>query len=1140
MNHPSLLSRRSVVAGAYLLRLCAVLLSALTFATAQEPKRTFDLPAADAATALQLFMEQSQLEVIYPSDAVRGVQLPAIKGSYTAREALERLLAGTPLAATQARNGAFAVNRTTATTETGRTAGLVGTGGIEGRVFDAGRGEYLEKVRITVDGTALEVFTDGIGQYRLVDVPAGVMKLRVFYTGLDPHTETVAVDSGKIVQRDITLRAVKPKEGVAGDTIHLAEFVVSTSRRMDAAAMALNEQRFAPNVVSAIAADEFGVVVDGTPGEVLKFLPGVTMEYGAGEARTISLNGVSPAYVPVTVGGFDIAAMASNGTARAVTLDQVSVNNISRIEVLQSPTPESPGSALAGSVNMVPRSAFERSRPEFNYSVFMMMKDSARDFHKTPGPFFNPSRKVTPGLNFSWIVPVTKRFGFTLSGNHNVQVQVEDWSQNYWRGGGNVTNGTTIPHTTPDKPYLTDYRVADSTRLSTADSLSTTIDYKLSNYDRISVSFQYNFLDVEANNRQLYFIAYPITVGNFGVTWAHSDPGKGEIRTSDTARCWMGNTIVSTFMYRHDGKIWKAEAGTGYSTSVLHLRDIDKGYFSAVQARRQNVTVWYDDIYYLQPGRISVFDGTSGAPVDFHVLNNYALNNATSQPTDAIDLKRSAFANLRRDFMLGTVPVGIKAGLDVRQSLRDLTGYTDTYTFRGADGKPSTTPSAPGSDDAAGIVLDDIFSQRTTPFGFGKLQWISNVKYWELYKNNPSYFTTDPNSLYRSVVTRSKHAEETVSSAYIRGDVAFFNRRLKFTGGIRAEQTNINAEGPLTDPTRNFQRDASGKFILGSNGRPLTILPTTDTLGVSRLTYLARGLHAEKEYLRWFPSINVSYNITDNLIARAAYYYSVGRPDYDQYTGGLTLPDLTVQPNTSNATRIQVNNAGIKAWSAKSAKVRLEYYFARGGQLSVGAYLRDFTNLFESTIVAATPEFLSLYGLDPASYGAYEVVTQKNLANVVRMTGVDLAYKQNLLFLPYWARGVQVFANVTAQRSAGDEAGSLDNFIPRTYNWGVGMVREKYSVHMNWNYRGRQRRGPVTPGPSIAPGSFVWGSKRLYVDLTADYKLWKNLAVFASFRNLTNEVQDTQNYNPQTPKVARFGSRGDYAGFWTFGLKGSY
>src|SRR5258708_38874417 len=117
---------------------------------------------------------------------------------------------------------------------------------------------------------------------------------------------------------------------------------------------------------------------------MLKFLPGVAIENGGGNARNIILNGAPSNNVPVTVAGLDLASAGVGGMGRAVAMDMVSINNISRIEVIQSPTPESPGSALAGSVNMVPRSAFDRPRPEVNGSVFVMMRDSERNVHKTP------------------------------------------------------------------------------------------------------------------------------------------------------------------------------------------------------------------------------------------------------------------------------------------------------------------------------------------------------------------------------------------------------------------------------------------------------------------------------------------------------------------------------------------------------------------------------------------------------------------------------------------------------------------------------------------------------------------------------------------------------------------------------------
>jgi outer membrane receptor for ferrienterochelin and colicin len=156
-------------------------------------------------------------------------------------------------------------------------------------------------------------------------------------------------------------------------------------------------------------------VADGNVAEFLKNIAGVTITYSGGNAREISIDGVPGTNVPVTIGGFNLASAGQAVTSRTVALDMVSINNMSRIEVAYSPTPESQGSALAGSVNMTPRSSLERARPSYQGSVFVMLRDDARDFHRTPGPRRDPTRKVHPGFEFSAVVPVNKRFGFTVS-----------------------------------------------------------------------------------------------------------------------------------------------------------------------------------------------------------------------------------------------------------------------------------------------------------------------------------------------------------------------------------------------------------------------------------------------------------------------------------------------------------------------------------------------------------------------------------------------------------------------------------------------------------------------------------------------------------------------------------------------------
>ena len=78
-------------------------------------RKTYALPADTADKALRRFSEQSGIQVIFPSEVVRDVRANAVQGNLTAREALDRMFAGTGLVAVQdAKTGALTVRKETA------------------------------------------------------------------------------------------------------------------------------------------------------------------------------------------------------------------------------------------------------------------------------------------------------------------------------------------------------------------------------------------------------------------------------------------------------------------------------------------------------------------------------------------------------------------------------------------------------------------------------------------------------------------------------------------------------------------------------------------------------------------------------------------------------------------------------------------------------------------------------------------------------------------------------------------------------------------------------------------------------------------------------------------------------------------
>src|SRR5688572_3170440 len=216
------------------------------------------------------------------------------------------------------------------------------TGTITGRVLNVATGRYLNNARVTVEGTNLQAQTNEFGEFRIAGVPAGQARIQTFYTGLDPATTTVTVNAGQTVSANIELTSA----GRYGQTVQLDAFTVASTRELEGASLAINEQRFAPNVKVVMASDAFGDVTEGNVGEFLKYLPGITVDYVAADVRTVSVRGFADRFTSVSVDGMRTTSSASGSSARVFEFEQVSMNNASRVEVTKVPTPASPADSL--------------------------------------------------------------------------------------------------------------------------------------------------------------------------------------------------------------------------------------------------------------------------------------------------------------------------------------------------------------------------------------------------------------------------------------------------------------------------------------------------------------------------------------------------------------------------------------------------------------------------------------------------------------------------------------------------------------------------------------------------------------------------------------------------------------------------
>jgi TonB-dependent receptor len=389
----------------------------------------------------------------------------------------------------------------------------------------------------------------------------------------------------------------------------------------------------------------------------------------------------------------------------------------------------------------------------------------------------------------------------------------------------------------------------------------------------------------------------------------------------------------------------------------------------------------------------------------------------------------------------------------------------------------------------------------------------------------------------QTVTANSRKLAETVSAAYLRGDVRLLDNRLLVVGGVRFEQTKDDGQGQLDDPTAQYQKDASGNLVRGPTGAP--ILLTTDALARAKLRYKERGTRVIRTYSDFYPSVNLTYTLAENLLLRGAYSQTIARPNLNNIIPGSSIAD----PTAANLV-INVNNTGLKPWLARGYDLSLESYQIKGGYGSVGVFQRDIKDFFDSVTTPATPELLDRYGLpgDPF-YLNYDITTLTN-GSSARITGFEFAYNQSLLFLPHFVRGFQVFVNATRLRLEGGNQADFSAFAPSNYAGGLNFVRPRFSVKLSFTYQGETRQTSVAASTAngIPAGVFNYQGERLRVGLNAQFSVTKKVALFGSMTDINGPGFNIVNrqYAPGAADYLKKRRRQELGSIITIGLKGEF
>ena len=120
------------------------------------------------------------------------------------------------------------------------------------------------------------------------------------------------------------------------------EVVVTGRRAADRAA--LENKRRSDNQVDAVRADDVGRLPDQNVAEALRRLPGLSTSNDMGESRYLTVRGVSPDLLNVTLNGQTAPAPEPDG--RQVKLDDIPSALIGSVTVVKTLTPDLDANAI--------------------------------------------------------------------------------------------------------------------------------------------------------------------------------------------------------------------------------------------------------------------------------------------------------------------------------------------------------------------------------------------------------------------------------------------------------------------------------------------------------------------------------------------------------------------------------------------------------------------------------------------------------------------------------------------------------------------------------------------------------------------------------------------------------------------------
>ncbi|TKB47460.1 TonB-dependent receptor [Thalassotalea mangrovi] len=813
----------------------------------------------------------------------------------------------------------------------------------------------------------------------------------------------------------------------------------------------LNAKRFATTVVDAITAEDIGKFPDKNIGDALQRIAGVGIERRFGEADGISIRGLDPSLSLTFLNGQSISTaqwFEGYRPTRGFRSDMLAAELVAGLEVYKSPRADLPEGSIGGTINIKTRKPLDLDANTLQASLEYQYSENAD--------------RWDPALSglFSWKSD-NEKFGFLASISHQERFTTYDGMENYMASdksaafaAGGDTSGAT--HAT----WGAGHAIFQQERERNAYNL--TFQYQPTD----SLGFTLNYLDfsLEANNVNSNYLVVP---GRAGVLRNAS--------ASDVVSYGLGDAAL-----KHD----------------VYLSDIDGSA---------------GNDYWFGPDTFFRNTEPDASTIDLEIEYSHDLFDLHAQigRTQAQgDIKVYGYSG-----KINTSNMA-KAGLSGDEILTlDLTGNALGVSFNDFDyANPASYPLEIRGDGNVHISDEDqeTYYQLDLTFPI-ELAFLTSVKTGVKYKEHENERSSHSFGLknYDSLSAQYQTMADLgfVSTKCDRFDEAGKANTLECLplfslSGVKAfslENTVDNTQLPENESLNDFYEinedtlaiyamaefEAIDSRLKGNFGIRYVDYQLDSIANQLRDNVWIMGVVTENDYSEVLPSLNVTFDITDDLLLRGALAKVMSLPNYQDLKNTFSYNTDTF---TGNA-----GNPYLEPWRANQLDIGIEWYFDEASLLSATLFHKDIDQFLFPFSAQETI---------PGEVGVFEVSRTRN-GGEGKLTGIELQFQTE------FAYGFGLISNYTytdaeVTDNTGDSGLALPGNSEEMWNATGYWENDTFSARIMANYR-----GPWFAGYRI--GSAVEVEEQTSIDVAFSYDVTDNLKLSLQGINLTGELYRTKN-----------------------------